>query len=204
MANPTETSVHSSQYNEEEEEELEQEDDEQEQEPGGETSDLEGREEEEDEAEFNDAESIQLGTYDEQTVLTIRRGGGVISNQKYNSLLEIRRELMESREKGNISNIRRELRNLSWELDKMGSVTCRAMLKLDNWGTLEDDMNMFADNYVQANKPREKVRCKAPVLTVEARAPGELLHVVRHHVGHADGSQHGGAVREDHGTEGLA
>ena len=101
-------------------------------------------------------------------MLTIRRGGGIISNQKYNSLLEIRRELMESREKGNISNLRRELRNLSWELDRMGSVTCWAMLKLDNWGTLEDDMNMFADNYVQVNKPREKVRCKAPVLTVES------------------------------------
>ena len=67
MAKPTETRVHSSQYDEEEEEELEQEDDEQEQEPGGETSNLEGRDDEDDEAEFNDAESIQLGTYGAQT-----------------------------------------------------------------------------------------------------------------------------------------
>ena len=67
------TSLHSSTADDEEE---------QEQEAGDETSDLEDQveeEEEEDEAEFNDAESIQLGIYDEQTVLTIRRAGGVIS-----------------------------------------------------------------------------------------------------------------------------
>ena len=78
---------------------------EQEQEAGDQTSDL--RDEEEDEAEFIDAESNQLGTYDEQTVFTIRRGGGVIFNQKYNNLLVIRRELMYWKERGNISNLRR-------------------------------------------------------------------------------------------------
>ena len=39
---------------------------------------------------------------------------------------------------------------------------------MSEWGSLEDDMMRFADNYAQANKPREKVRCKAPVLTVES------------------------------------
>ena len=65
MTTVTETSVHSE---EEREEELEQE-------PGGGTSDLESRDEDDDDAKFSDAESIQLGTYDEEAVLTIRKGG---------------------------------------------------------------------------------------------------------------------------------
>ena len=50
----------------------------------------------------------------------------------------------------------------------MGSDTCRILLRLDSWETLEDDMNKFADSYVSANKPREKARCKAPVLTIQS------------------------------------
>ena len=50
----------------------------------------------------------------------------------------------------------------------MGSDTCRILLRLDSCETLEDDMNRFANSYVQTNKPREKARCKAPVLTVES------------------------------------
>ena len=64
--------------------------------------------------------------------------------------------------------MRNKLRNLSGELDKMSNDTRRIMLKLDSWETLEDDMNKFADSYVNANKPREKARCKAPVLTMES------------------------------------
>ena len=158
MANPTET-VHSSQHDEEGEPE---------QRPGGETSELGPQDDEGNDDAFGDAESIHLTVYDEQLVATIRRGGGVISNQKYNTLLEIRKRLMEYRDMGRISNLRREIKNLSWEFERMGSVTCRALTDLEDWGTLEDDMAMFADNYTQTNKPREKVRCKAPTLSVES------------------------------------
>ena len=43
--------------------------------------------EDQEDAEFNDAESIQLEMYDEQTVLSIRRMGGTISNEKFDTLL---------------------------------------------------------------------------------------------------------------------
>ena len=89
--------------------------------------------EDQEDAEFNDAESIQLETYNEQTVLSIRRMGGTISNEKYDTLLHIRRGLNESKESENISTLRRELRNLSWELDKMGSETCHILMRLDDW-----------------------------------------------------------------------
>ena len=93
---------------------------EQEQEPSGETRDPEDR----DDDKFSDAESIQLDEEEEEAVLIIRRKGGVISNQNYNSLVEIRKELMKQRDLGNVPNLRREIKNFSWELDRMSSVTC--------------------------------------------------------------------------------
>ena len=114
MAEGADTSIHSEE--EEEEEELEQE-------VGAETSDI-GRlsdDDSDDDTRFSDAESIQLDSYEESIVLAVRRGGGVISNQKYNSMVEIRKRLMMYKERGNISNLRREIKNLSWELDKMGA-----------------------------------------------------------------------------------
>ena len=142
----------------------EEDEEEQEQEPSGGNSDPEDQ----DDDKFSDAESIQLDEGEEEAVLFIRRKGGVISNQKYKYLLEIRKELMKQRDLGNVPNLRREIKNFAWELDRMSSVTCRAILCMREWISLEDDMLKFADNYAQANKPREKVRCKAPVLTVES------------------------------------
>ena len=98
----------------------EEDEEEQEQEPSVES----GEPEDQDDDKYSDAESVQLDEEEEEAVLFIRRKGGVISNQKYNSLVEIRKELMKQTDLGNVPNLRGEIKNFSWELDRMSSVTC--------------------------------------------------------------------------------
>ena len=92
------------------------------------------------ETQNSDAKSIQLDEEGKRAVLSIRKHGGVISNQKFNSLVEMRKQLMKHSEMGNISDLRRGLEDYSGELDRMSRETCRALWRLKDWVRLEDNM----------------------------------------------------------------